>query len=56
MIPALSEAWEWPIMVCVFPAPVAPYAKTVALKPFSTSCTSYFTVWSYTVFVTTFSP
>ena len=33
IIPGFSSV---PVIVYVFPAPVAPYAKTVALKPFVT--------------------
>lgn len=36
------------VMVCVFPQPVAPYAKTVALYPSSTLSKSGFVVASYT--------
>ena len=45
-----------PIMVCVFPAPVAPYAKTVALYPFRMDGISSFAVFRYTASVSTSGP
>jgi hypothetical protein len=37
-----------PSIVCVFPVPVCPYAKIVALYPSNTEMTLYLAVFSYT--------
>ena len=37
-----------PTIVCVLPDPVAPYAKTVPLRPFNTPSIKIFPVFSYT--------
>ena len=45
----MRPGWSMlPSMVNVLPAPVAPYANTVALNPFSTPSTTNLVVWLYT--------
>ena len=44
----MPGSFSSPTIVCVFPEPVAPYAKTVPFRPFKTPSIKTFPVRSYT--------